>query len=217
MKDLKQYIVNLRHDFSKSTLDESQLHNNPINQFEEWFTRAVNIRAREPNAMMLSTVSPANKPSARILLLRDFSEKGFVFFTNYESKKAKDLEVNPAGCLTFFWPELEQQVRIEGIISKLDDADSDTYFRMRARSSRLGAWASNQSTIIANRGVLDEKMKEVREKFGENEIPRPEFWGGYILKPAYFEFWQGRTSRLHDRLVYELEHENSWKIYRLAP
>ncbi len=216
MENFSEYISKLRHDFSKMSLDESMIASDPIKQFEVWFRAAVEGKVNEPNAMVVSTVSATNRPSSRILLLRDFSENGFVFYTNYNSRKAGDIEANPAASILFFWPELERQIRIEGTLQKQSSVDSDRYFDSRPRGSKLGAWTSPQSEIIADRKAIDDELETITKKFEGKEIPRPEWWGGYVLVPDRLEFWQGRPSRLHDRICYIKEKEN-WKIVRLAP
>lgn len=217
MKNLKEYISKLSYDFSKDSLDEKQVAAHPLVQFESWFTEAITAQVSSPNAMTLSTASREGIPSARVLLLRDFNEKGFVFYTNYHSRKAMDMEGNPNAAITFFWPEQERQIRIEGTIEKQDSKDSDDYFSLRPTGSRLGAWASPQSAVIAGRDVLEQKYEEMKKRFGDAEVPRPQFWGGYIVKPHFFEFWQGRPSRMHDRICYQLQENKSWQIKRLAP
>ncbi len=216
MEDLKNYINTLRHDFSKQTLDESDVNKNPFLQFEKWFKEAVDSKVNEPNAMTVATVSQAGQPSARIVLLRNFNEKGFVFYTNYTSRKGENIADNPKAALLFFWPELERQVRIEGILTKQTAEESDRYFNSRPRTSKLGAWTSEQSKVIAGREILDQEYKKLSEKYPGEEVPRPDYWGGYVLSPYTMEFWQGRPSRLHDRILYTLEN-NNWKINRLAP
>lgn len=217
MKDIKQYIRNLSYDFSIQRLDESQVSKSPILQFEQWFKDAVDAQVSSPNAMVLSTASKEGVPSARIMLLRNFDENGFVFYTNYHSKKADHLTDNPFAALTFFWAELERQVRIEGIVKKQDDRESDEYFAQRPEGSKLGAWSSQQSHVIANRAELDQKYADIQQHFSGKEIPRPAFWGGYTLKPTLFEFWQGRPSRMHDRIIYKARENQQWKIERLSP
>jgi len=216
MENLRLYINTLRHDFSKQSLSENDIDKNPILQFEKWFKEAVNAKVNEPNAMTVCTATKEGKPSARILLIRNFDENGFVFYTNYNSRKGLEIEENPYCSILFFWPELERQVRIEGVLQKQSREESDIYFQTRPRTSKLGAWSSPQSKIIESRKVLDEAYQKNSEKFPDEQVPRPEFWGGYLLKPNRIEFWQGRPSRLHDRIVYEKQNAG-WDIVRLAP
>ncbi len=210
-------IADIRKDYMQATLDEADLGENPIVFFEKWFAQADAAMVNEVNAMTLATVDDQSKPHARIVLLKAIDDKGFTFFTNYQSNKGKNLSVNPNAALVFFWPELERQVRIEGLIEKVSEAESDTYYLSRPRGSRLGAWASPQSSIIENRAVLEAKEKEFLEHFDGKEIHRPEHWGGYRLQPNRVEFWQGRSSRLHDRICFELDTTNQWQKFRLAP
>lgn len=208
-------IADIRTDYKLMALNESDALQNAIAQFDKWWQQALHSEVVEVNAMTLATVKKNGTPDARIVLLKDFSEEGFVFFTNYNSAKGKELATNPQACLVFFWKELERQVRITGEVSKVSAEASDAYFHSRPAGSRIGAWSSPQSEVIASRAVLESNEISFREKFGE-EIPRPEHWGGYIVKPRMIEFWQGRPSRLHDRLFYTLENAE-WKIERLAP
>lgn len=223
MEDLRLYINTLRHDFTKQTLDEKEIDKNPIMQFEKWFKEAVEAKVNEPNAMTVSTASKDGKPSSRIVLLRNFNDSGFVFYTNYKSRKGEEISDNPHAALLFFWPELERQVRIEGTLLKQSSEESDLYFNARPRTSKLGAWTSAQSKVIESRKVLDEEYEKLSKKYSGENIPRPAHWGGYILKPNSIEFWQGRPSRLHDRILYLLNNSNfanrqaDWKIERLAP
>jgi pyridoxamine 5'-phosphate oxidase len=212
MKDFLQE----RHDFMSSTLSKKDVDENPVLQFEKWYNEAVTAKVGEANAMSLSTVDKDNKPHSRVVLLRDVNENGFVFFTNYNSAKGHELMHNPSAALLFFWPELERQVRIEGIVKKADDKLSDNYFNSRPKESRIGAWASPQSREIENRQALEKIVADKKEFFDKNILERPGFWGGYILKPESIEFWQGRPSRLHDRIKYK-KVVNEWKIVRLAP
>ncbi|MCX6297363.1 MAG: pyridoxamine 5'-phosphate oxidase [Bacteroidetes bacterium] len=216
MEDLRLYINSLRHDFSKQALNKKDMNSDPILQFEKWFMEAVSSKVNEPNAMTIATVDSEGKPSARIVLLRNFNELGFVFYTNYSSRKGQEIIDNPNCALLFFWPELERQVRIEGFLSKQTAEESDVYFSTRPRTSKLGAWTSEQSCIIESRKVLDESYEKFSEKYPGEDIPRPPYWGGYILQPQRIEFWQGRPSRLHDRILYSKEN-NVWCINRLAP
>lgn len=212
----KTTLANLRNNYTLNELLENNVSTNPIIQFSVWFKDAINAELVEANAMVLSTIKDS-KPSARVVLLKGFDENGFVFFTNYNSHKGLELEGNNAACLTFFWDKLERQVRIEGLMEKVSSEDSDAYFWSRPRESQIGAWVSDQSTVIEGREMLDEKLAFYQQKFENEEIiPRPQHWGGYVLKPQTIEFWQGRPNRLHDRLLYT--HENdSWKIERLSP
>lgn len=196
-------------------LQESDLDSNPLKQFEKWFEEVLASGLEEPNAMVLSTVNEG-KPSARIVLLKDI-DSGFKFFTNYGSKKGQEIEENPQVALTFFWKELERQVRIEGVVEKVSAAESDEYFSSRPRGSQIGAWVSHQSAAIASREVLEATNAELEARFEGKEISRPAHWGGYRLIPTYMEFWQGRPSRLHDRLAYIKINRDNWKIERLSP
>lgn len=207
-------LSNLRKNYEKGELIESKINSNPFKQFEIWFEDVLNYNIYEPNAMILATAYE-NKPSARVVLLKGFDETGFKFYTNYNSRKGKQLSLNPNAALLFYWMELERQVRIEGKIEKLSREESLIYFNSRPLESRLGALASNQSEVIPDRSYLEKKYSEVKEKYGDNP-PMPENWGGYKLIPELFEFWQGRPNRLHDRIVYEKISEG-WKIYRLSP
>lgn len=210
-------IINkLRYDYSSKTFDEKDALRNPLTQFDVWMNEALQSEVMEPNAFVLSTVDSMSKPSSRIVLLRGYDENGFVFFTNYNSRKGDNMDVNQHVCLNFFHQSLERQIRIEGVVQKIDTAASDDYFNGRPLGSRLGAWASNQSEKIASREVLENKQKELEEKFADGNVTRPPHWGGYVCKPNYYEFWQGRNSRLHDRIVYECAN-NQWQIARLSP
>ena len=209
-------IASLRNEYSKAALDIPHTEENPINQFRTWFEEARKAKVPEPSAMTLSTVDGKGKPSARIVLLKDITEHSLVFFTNYNSRKGKEIEENPFAALTFFWPDLERQVRVEGKLQKVDEQVSDAYFSSRPRASQIGAWASPQSEEVANRGILEIRERDYIEKFANKEVPRPQHWGGYELIPDQFEFWQGRRSRLHDRIIY-LKEPNGWTRKRLAP
>ncbi len=210
-------IAKIRKDYSKTTLDLAEVNKNPIAQFEKWFDEALKSQALEPNAMTLSTISETGKPSARIVLLKGIENNAFLFYTNYQSQKGKELDANPACALTFFWPELERQVRIEGVCNRVDEATSENYFKTRPRASQIGAWASPQSSLIKNRELLETRVKELEKRFeGKETLPKPHQWGGYAVTPLEIEFWQGRPSRLHDRIVY-YKTDDVWTIHRLAP
>ena len=210
-------IDDLRKEYSSQYLLESHLASHPIDQFSTWWQQALDSAVEEANAMTLATASPDGTPSARIVLLKGFDRDGFVFFTNYKSFKGMQLEENPKACLVFFWKELERQVRITGLVKKIDEAESDTYFESRPMGSQVGAWASPQSQVIEGRDWLDQQYQKFAVKFSGKEVKRPEHWGGYLVQPVIVEFWQGRPSRLHDRIQYTLEETGLWKIERLAP
>jgi pyridoxamine 5'-phosphate oxidase len=211
-------IASLRRSYSLSSLTKNEVSKSPIEQFRKWFKEALAANVPEPNAMTFASVSEDGKPHARVLLLKDCLDDGFVFYTNYSSAKADEIKHNPNGAICFLWLELQRQVRIEGILEKNSEKDAREYFKSRPIESQLGAWASNQSETIENRAVLDQKYSTYQEKFkSADEIPKPEDWGGYILKPEKIEFWQGRMSRLHDRLLYTKDKNGSWAISRLSP
>ena len=210
-------LQNLRQDYSAATLTEKEVRQDPINQFDKWFNDAIAANVNEPNAMTLATATINGHPSARIVLLKGFNKEGFMFYTNYLSRKGKEIAKNPLASTVFFWPELERQVRIEGTIEKLSREESEAYFHSRPKASQLGALVSAQSQEIAGRKVLEEKMVELEAAYADKDVPKPSYWGGYILKPRLVEFWQGRISRLHDRIVYKKIDNKNWKIVRLAP
>ena len=216
MELTKETIQNLRQEYRAASLAESDVDHNPVTQFGKWFSEAIDAQLYEPNVMTLATASLSGKPSARILLLKGFDENGFVFFSNYASKKGHEMAENPQAAMVFFWPELERQVRIEGNITKVSDEESTAYFHSRPAGSQIGALASPQSTIIPDRQLLENRVQELTEAYADREIPRPEHWGGYVLKPDHIEFWQGRPSRLHDRITYTSVN-GVWTINRLAP
>ncbi|MEO6455975.1 MAG: pyridoxamine 5'-phosphate oxidase [Ginsengibacter sp.] len=209
-------ITELRKDYLLQTLSESEVSSNPIVQFEKWWLEAIKSEIEEINAMTLATCNSKGQPSARVVLLKDFSEEGFIFFTNYNSRKGKDLSQNPFAALVFFWKELERQVRIEGSVKKISESDSDEYFLTRPQASRLGAWSSPQSSFITDREILEKNVEYYLQFFNNGDIPRPGYWGGYIIKPSLIEFWQGRPGRLHDRIQY-IASDPGWQINRLAP
>ena len=213
---MNKSIADIRSDYRLSTLNENDIAANPIEQFTRWWNDAISSKVIEVNAMTLATSTKDGKPSARIVLLKDYDEKGFVFYTNYESHKGRELEENPNAALIFFWKEIERQVRIEGTVEKVSVEESDAYFNSRPEGSRIAAWASPQSKKINNRNLLEQNVINYKEEF-KNSIPRPPHWGGYRVMPLKIEFWQGRTSRLHDRIEFTKTSEGSWKAERLAP
>ena len=208
-------LADIRKDYILQSLLEEDVATDPIEQFNKWWDESIKSEIIEANAMTLATANAAGIPSARTVLLKAFSTEGFIFFTNYESQKGEDLAANPNAALLFFWKEMERQVRIEGKVEKISEEESDAYFNSRPLGSRIGAWASPQSKVINDRTVIEDNVQKFTEEFGE-KIPRPPHWGGYLLVPVKMEFWQGRSSRLHDRILFTLE-DNSWKISRLAP
>jgi pyridoxamine 5'-phosphate oxidase len=216
-KLIMQPIATLRKEYSKATLDINNVLDNPVAQFQVWFNEAIKAEVLEANAMNLATVNDHGRPTSRIVLLKGIEENKFVFYTNYQSDKGRELEGNPACALTFFWPELERQVRIEGVANRIDPQRSQQYFQSRPRGSQLGAWSSPQSSIIQNRTILEERVAQIGKKFeGDEVIPKPQQWGGYEVDPVLIEFWQGRPNRLHDRIEY-IKIDNTWKMHRLAP
>lgn len=208
-------IADIRKDYKQKSFLETDAATDPFVQFGTWWQEAIDSQIDEVNAMTLATVTPQGTPDARIVLLKGFDEAGFVFYSNYTSRKGQEMEANPHVALVFFWKELERQVRVEGTIELVSGEQSEAYYHSRPILSQLGAWASRQSEIIPNRQLLEENMEKYKQEFGEN-VPRPPHWGGYLVKPTTIEFWQGRRSRLHDRLKY-LKNENGWQIVRLAP
>ncbi len=210
-------ISEIRTEYKKGTLDERDVDQSPFVQFEKWFKEAIKSEIPEVNAMTIATATKDGRPSARTVLLKQFDEKGFVFFTNYQSAKGNDLKENPRAALLFFWEPLERQVRICGSAEKVSAAESYEYFKTRPIDSRLGAWASAQSSVLSSRALLEKAFGEMLEKFKNGEIPLPPQWGGYRIVPDEFEFWQGRVNRLHDRISYKKQSDASWRIVRLSP
>jgi pyridoxamine-phosphate oxidase len=210
-------IKNIRNEYLTASLSENDANTDPIKQFDKWFNEALKAEVQEPTAMTLATATHDGRPSARIVLLKGFDNNGFIFYTNYLSRKGKEIAKNPLGSLLFFWGTLERQVRIEGTIEKISKEDSAGYFQTRPRDSQLGAVASPQSQEIANRDILEKKWQEAEAEYTDKDIPKPSYWGGYILKPRLIEFWQGRPSRLHDRILYKKIDNKNWKKVRLAP
>ena len=202
---------------ARSILSEATVKADPIEQFRIWYAEAERSGVEEPEAMTLATATRDGKPSARVMLLRGLDERGFVFYTNYASRKGRALDENPRAALEFFWPRLERQVRIEGRVERVSAAESDAYFQSRPHGNRLGAWASQQSQVIAGREVLDRRVQELRTQYGDGPVPRPPHWGGYRVVPDALEFWQGQENRLHDRIEYVKRKDGSWLIRRLSP
>ena len=214
----QQEIKDLRREYIAEALDAEHIAKDPIAQFRHWFEEALQAEVLEPNAMTLATCGKSGQPSARIVLLKGYDQKGFVFFTNYESRKGQDLEENPKASLVFSWLELARQIRIEGEVEKIDPQESTRYFQSRPKGSQIGAWASPQSQVISSRKFLEEREQELSLNYQNTEVlPRPPHWGGYILRPWAMEFWQGRPSRLHDRFLFQLDDNGKWQIDRLAP
>lgn len=210
-------LAELRQHYALESLSETDVLPHPIDQFERWFEEARNSQLLEPNAMILATADAEGRPAARTVLLKDFSAEGFTFFTNYESRKGQEMAANPKVCLLFMWLELQRQIRIEGTIEKISEAASEAYFQSRPRESQVGAWASPQSRPIAHREELEQNEKAAEARFaGLDVLPKPPHWGGYLVRPLEMEFWQGRMSRLHDRITYTLV-DGQWRIGRLAP
>ena len=210
------HLARLRKEYTSAGLTESAADPDPIAQFRRWFDAALAADLHEPNAMTLATATPEGRPSARIVLLKGFDERGFVFYTSYEGRKSEEIEANPRCALVFYWGELERQVRVEGRISRIPEEESDEYFGSRPRGSQLGAWASEQSRPVEGRAVLEERLRNLEAEYEGREIFRPPFWGGYRVEPEVIEFWQGRENRLHDRLVYRRS-GGSWSRVRLQP
>ena len=210
-------IAGLRFDYSAHGLRRADLDPDPIRQFTLWFTDAANAGIRDANAMSLATATPEGEPSVRIVLLKGFDERGFVFFTNHSSEKGKQLEANPRAALALYWVQLERQIRIAGDVEKTSREDSEHYFHSRPQGSQLGAWVSRQSEVIDSRQILDARLAKITERYADGKIPLPPHWGGYRVKPKTIEFWQGRQNRLHDRFRYTRQTKGGWLIDRLAP
>ncbi len=210
-------IPQMRKEYDMGSLSEADMDADPLRQFEKWFQQVLAANLPEPNAMTLATATPDGQPSARMVLLKAFDSSGFTFFTNYDSRKGRELAANPRAALLFFWHELHRQVRIEGTVELVSEAESDAYFHSRPLGSRLSAFASAQSVVIASRAVLEERVRELMQRFPDGEVPRPPHWGGYRVRPVAIEFWQGRPDRLHDRLRYQRVQPDGWRLERLSP
>lgn len=217
MSELKNFLQNQRSQYEMGQLDRTDLLPGPIEQFKVWFNDAITASVMEVNAMNLATVNESGQPSSRIVLLKDVDERGFIFFTNYVSRKAKEIELHPVAALNFFWVEQMRQIRIEGKITKVSAKESDDYFKTRPRLSQLGAHASEQSEVIESREIIEQRLRKLDQEFIGREVNRPACWGGYLLTPHQIEFWQGRPNRLHDRFRYTLQKDLSWQIDRLSP
>lgn len=216
IEEVSNYLNQIRHDFTSQALNEEMAGDNPLDFYAKWVEEAVGAQILDPKAMVISTVDGEGKPSSRVVYVRGIDANGFKFYTNYSSDKGADLLGNPHISVNIFWPELERQIRMQGVASKLPAQESDAYFNGRPRGSQIGAWASNQSGKIQNRQELEEKVAHFTKKFEGSDVPRPEFWGGYYIEAQRFEFWQGRPSRLHDRIVFEKQN-NEWTKFRVAP
>lgn len=210
-------VADLRKDYTLNGLSKNDVHPNPFEQFQIWFEQSLAASLPEPNAMTIATATPEGKPFARMVLLKDYDERGFVFYTNYQSCKGQHLQKNPWAALTFWWAELERQVRITGQVEQVSSAESDAYFHTRPKASQIAAWASEQSQVIASRQILEQRLQQLKDKYQNQEIKRPPHWGGFRVIPEEIEFWQGRASRLHDRLLYRRQDEGTWDIQRLCP
>jgi pyridoxamine 5'-phosphate oxidase len=210
-------IADLRREYAGTPLLEEAVHPDAIAQFRAWFEEALSAGVVEPNAMTLATATPDGRPSARMVLLKGLDERGFSFYTDYESRKGRELAANPHAALVFYWPELHRQVRVTGTVTRVPREESETYFRSRPLASRLSAWASRQSEVVPSREVLEARHREAEERFPDGDVPLPDRWGGFVLDPEVIEFWQGRPGRLHDRLLYTRLPDGGWRIERLSP
>jgi pyridoxamine 5'-phosphate oxidase len=213
----KMNVADLRRNYAQQNLLEETAQASPFQQFQAWLVEALDADVIEPNAMTLATITADSRPAARMVLLKELDERGFVFYTNFQSRKGQELAQTPAAALVFWWGELERQVRIEGDIVPVAPEEADAYFQSRPRGSQLGAWVSQQSQVIPHRGVLEQQLQQLEQDYRNRPIPRPPYWGGYRLVPTYFEFWQGRPNRLHDRLCYRQTDSGTWQMQRLAP
>jgi pyridoxamine 5'-phosphate oxidase len=211
------HIARLRKEYVRAGLTEAGAEPDPIEQFRLWFDETLAANLHEPNAMILATATPDGRPSARVVLLKGFDERGFVFYTNYEGRKGRELDANPGCALVFYWGELERQVRVEGRAARVPDEESDAYYASRPRGSRIGAWASEQSRLVESRDVLEERIRGLEAEYEGRDVPRPPFWGGYRVEPEIVEFWQGRENRMHDRLAYRRTGDGGWHRERLQP
>ena len=214
---LQSSLADLRQNYTQSGLLESEVSDDPIQQFQQWFDAAVSAELSEPNAMTLSTVSEVGKPSSRIVLLKGIDERGFVFYTNYDSRKGQELAHSPWASLVFVWLPLERQVRVEGQVKRVSRTETEAYFQSRPRGSQIGAWVSSQSQVIRDRQVLEDELARLIARYEDQDIPCPPHWGGFRIHPTLIEFWQGRPSRLHDRLCYQRQSDQTWSMVRLAP
>jgi pyridoxamine 5'-phosphate oxidase len=215
---MKKALETLRREYTQASLDVKDVMKSPLDQFSAWMEAALKSEALEPTAMTLSTVDEKGLPAGRIVLLKGLETGRFIFYTNYQSAKGRELDKNPVAALTFFWPEMERQIRIQGQVERISEQESEAYFQSRPKESQIGAWTSPQSAVIASREVLEQRQAQLSEEYKSAQVlPKPKQWGGYALTPLYFEFWQGRESRLHDRIVYHLDKNNDWTLSRLAP
>ena len=216
IEEVSNYLNKIRHEFTSQALNEEAAGDNPVELYAKWMEEAVGAQVLDPKAMVVSTVSNDGKPSSRVVYNRGITDTGFKFYTNYDSRKGHDVKVNPYVSVNVFWSEMERQIRMEGIVTKLGEEESDAYFKERPRDSQIGAWASAQSQKVIDRAELEKWVKHFTDKFEGEDVPRPPHWGGYFIEANYFEFWQGRPARLHDRIIFEKDGDH-WKKYRVAP